>query len=93
MLYLSLRVLDIEQRACHRTGRFPALVGALQFEVRKESSGILLQTEKSAGQPLVDVIVRRRREATEFGCRIETLERWHYWQTLLASLASLINRR
>jgi hypothetical protein len=55
-------VLDIEQQACHQTGRFLALVGALQFEVRKESSGILLQTEKLAGQPLVDVIVRCRQE-------------------------------
>jgi len=72
-------MLDIEQRACHRTGRFPALVGALLFEVRKESSGIFLQTEKSAGQPLVDVIVRRRQEATGFGCRIETLDGCHYW--------------
>jgi len=79
---------DIEQRACHRTGRFPALVGALQFEVRKESSGIFLQTEKSVGKPLVDVIVRCRQETTGFGCRIETLDGWHYWENSCLLAAS-----
>ncbi len=46
MFYRGSEVLDIEQQACHRTRRFPALIVTLQLEVRGEFSGIFSETVK-----------------------------------------------
>ena len=74
MFYCGSEVLDIEQRACHRTRRFPVLIVTLQLEVRGEFSGIFSETVKRVRQPAVDVIVRYRQKTTGFGCWIETLD-------------------